>query len=135
MYGKPRISPTSWIPQMWGWSSLEATSASRHSDDPRGEKAQALELLVRGPQTYAELKTPTLRNVGRTAPYMHQGQLASLDDVLRFYSTLEGQVPTGHHEESILVPPGLTAGEQSDLRAFLETLTDESLDPGLLSPP
>jgi cytochrome c peroxidase len=111
------------------------SSASRHSDDPDGEKARALGRLVRGPQTYAELKTPTLRNVARTAPYMHQGQLATLEDVLRFYSTLDGQVPSGHHAETILVPLELTEAERADLRAFLEALTDESLDPSLLSPP
>jgi cytochrome c peroxidase len=111
------------------------SSTSPHSDDPDGDKARALGRLSRGPQTYAELKTPTLRNVARTAPYMHQGQLATLDDVLRFYSTLEGQVPSGHHAETILVALALSETEMADLRAFLEALTDESLDPALLSPP
>ena len=110
-------------------------SAGPHSDDPEGEKARALARLARGPQTFAELKTPTLRNVARTAPYMHQGQLATLDDVLHFYSTLEGQVPTGHHEETILVALELTDAERADLKAFLEALTDESLDPALLAAP
>ena len=64
-----------------------------------------------------------------------EGHFATLDDVLRFYSTLEGQVPSGHHAETILVALALSETEMADLRAFLEALTDESLDPALLSPP
>jgi cytochrome c peroxidase len=110
-------------------------SAGPFSDAPDGERARTLARLARGPETYAQLRTPPLRNVARTAPYMHQGQLASLDAVLHFYSTLEGQVPTGHHEETILKALALTAAEQADLKAFLESLTDESLDPALLKAP
>jgi cytochrome c peroxidase len=109
-------------------------SAGPFSDAPDGERARTLERLARGPETYAQLRTPSLRNVARTAPYMHQGQFATLHDVLHFYSTLEGQVPTGHHEETILKPLQLTPEEQADLEAFLESLTDESLDPALLAP-
>ncbi len=110
-------------------------SASSHSDAPGGEKAEALGRLARGPQTWGEFKTPTLRNVALTAPYMHQGQLASLEAVLRYYSTLEGSLPSGHHQETILVPLGLSAGEAADLQAFLESLTDQAIDPALLAPP
>ncbi len=109
-------------------------SAGPFSDAPEGERARTLERLARGPETYAQLRTPSLRNVARTAPYMHQGQFATLHDVLHFYSTLEGQVPTGHHEETVLKPLQLTPEEQADLEAFLESLTDESLDPALLAP-
>lgn len=109
-------------------------SAGAFSDAPDGERARTLARLARGPETYAQLRTPTLRNVARTAPYMHQGQLATLDAVLHFYSTLEGQVPTGHHEETILKPLAFTPEEQSDLKAFLESLTDESIDSALLAP-
>lgn len=110
-------------------------SASPHSDDREGEKARALASLVVGPQSWGEFKTPSLRNVARTAPYMHQGQLASLEDVVHFYSTLEGMLPAGHHAESILLPLDLDEGERADLLAFLRSLTDEALDPALLGPP
>ena len=109
-------------------------SASAHSDDPQGEKARALASLVVGPQSWGEYKTPSLRNVARTAPYMHQGQLATLEDVVHFYSTLEGMLPAGHHAESILLPLDLDEGERADLLAFLRSLTDEGLDPALLRP-
>lgn len=110
-------------------------SASPHSDARDGEKARALASLIVGPQSWGEFKTPSLRNVARTAPYSHQGRFATLDDVLHFYSTLEGMLPAGHHAESILVPLDLSAGEREDLLAFLRSLTDESLDPALLGPP
>jgi cytochrome c peroxidase len=71
-------------------------------------------------------KTPTLRNIARTAPYMHEGQLATLADVVRFYDTLEGAAPESGSER-IIQPLGLTEEERADLVAFLESLTDEGL--------
>lgn len=79
-------------------------------------------------------KTPTLRNVARTAPYMHEGQLATLAEVVHFYSTLEGAAPESGNERLIRVL-GLTPEEESDLVAFLESLTDESLPPELQAAP
>jgi cytochrome c peroxidase len=110
-------------------------SAGPHSDARDGEKARALSSLVVGPQSWGEFKTPSLRNVARTAPYMHQGQFARLEDVVHFYSTLEGMLPAGHHAESILTPLDLSAEERLDLLAFLHALSDEAIDPALLAPP
>lgn len=105
------------------------------SDDPAGAAAQRLELLAGGPETRGAWKTPTLRNVARTAPYMHQGQLATLRQVLEHYSTLRGAVSGAHHREAVLRPLALTQDEIDDLVAFLESLTDEAIDPALLRPP
>ena len=109
------------------------SDAARDAD--RSRAADKLEFLARGPELWGQFKTPTLRNVARTAPYMHQGQFASLRDVLHFYSTLEGAAPAGHHQETTLVPLALEPGELEDLEAFLEALTDEPLDPALTEPP
>ena len=100
-----------------------------------GEARDKLEFLSRGPELWGQFKTPSLRNVALTAPYMHQGQMSSLRDVLHFYSTLEGAAPAGHHQETTLVPLGLSEAEQTDLEAFLTSLTDAPLDPALLVPP
>jgi cytochrome c peroxidase len=108
---------------------------SAYSDAREGAPRDKLEFLARGPELWGQFKTPTLRNVARTAPYMHQGQLATLRDVVHFYSTLEGAAPAGHHQELTLQPLGLSAEEQADLVAFLESLTDEPLDPALLAAP
>jgi len=79
-------------------------------------------------------KTPTLRNVARTAPYMHEGQLGTLADVVRFYSRLENAAPETTNER-LVRPLDLSAEEEADLVAFLESLTDESLPVELLGPP
>jgi cytochrome c peroxidase len=79
-------------------------------------------------------KTPTLRNVARTAPYMHEGQFATLAEVVRFYSTLEGASPPNENER-IVQPLALTAEEERELVAFLEGLTDEGLEEGLRRAP
>lgn len=64
-----------------------------------------------------------LRNVALTAPYMHNGSLATLADVVRHYSELD--LDRLHADgESLLKPLRLTGGEAADLVAFLESLTE-----------
>ncbi len=83
-------------------------------------------------------KTPTLRNVALTAPYMHDDRFATLAEVVDFYS--EGVQPS--HSISALIPNpftggmALTAQEKAELVAFLEALTDGSFlsDPALGPP-
>jgi len=74
-------------------------------------------------RTFGEFKVPSLRNVALTAPYMHDGQLATLADVVRHYSELN--LERLHADgEQILQPLHLSAQEQADLIAFLRTLSD-----------
>ncbi len=110
-------------------------AAGAFSDDPRGPRAVELAQLSRTSELWGQFRTPTLRSVARTAPYMHQGQFASLRDVLHYYSTLEGTVPAGHHGEQVIKPLHLSDAEIEDLLAFLETLTGADLPDGLSSPP
>ncbi|MDP6955906.1 MAG: cytochrome c peroxidase, partial [Planctomycetota bacterium] len=107
----------------------------RKNGRPTGPAADKLTLLLPSPDHWGEFKTPSLRHVAKTAPYMHQGQFASLDEVLHYYSTLEGAVRSGHHQEQILVPLHLTDGEKDDLIAFLTSLGAGIDDPTLLEPP
>lgn len=86
-------------------------------------------------------RTPTLRNVELTAPYMHDGALATIEDVLRFYD--EGALPRHPAVGDALVDPfvrdpiGLTDEEVSAVVEFLRALTDPGtgLDPTLLTVP
>lgn len=110
-------------------------AAGAYSDAPRGAAAEKLEVLKRGPESAGQFKTPSLRNVARTGPYMHQGQLEELRQVVRFYSTMEGAAPPGHHQEQFLQPLNLTDREIDDLVAFLHSLTDEAIDPALIRAP
>ena len=78
-------------------------------------------------------KTPSLRNVAVTAPYMHDGSLASLEDVVRFYEQGGGRKPGPDLQ---LRPLQLTDEERGQLVAFLESLTGAivSLEPELFAP-
>lgn len=111
------------------------TAAGRYSDDPGSEAGQRTLRLRRNSETWGQMKTPSLRNIAESAPYMHAGQFESLEAVVRFYSTLEGQVQAGHHRETILQPLNLTEQEIRDLVAFLEALTGSVDDPSLLKAP
>jgi cytochrome c peroxidase len=77
-------------------------------------------------------KTPSLRNVDRTAPYMHDGQFSDLDEVLNFYNTVPGDPALGHRE-LFVVPLRLKPNHIADLRAFLGALTGPLPDPKWLS--
>jgi len=69
----------------------------------------------------ALFKVPSLRNAALTAPYMHDGSLKTLADVVMHYSS--GGSP--HANKSALIKPlMLTMDEQRDIVAFLESLTD-----------
>ncbi|HEY6900627.1 MAG TPA: cytochrome c peroxidase, partial [Puia sp.] len=72
-----------------------------------------------------KFKVPGLRNVARTAPYMHNGQLRTLKEVIEFYNDPEKVVAGAVNRDSLLAKPlGLTEGEKADLEAFLVALTD-----------
>lgn len=101
------------------------------SDAP-AEGAKKLDFLRALPDAAGQIKTPSLRNVARTAPYMHQGQFAALRDVVKFYSTLQPSRRGGHPDGGLLVPLRLDTDEIDALVAFLESLTDEGIDPALL---
>ena len=108
---------------------------SRWADDGGAVGRVKIAGLRRHEHPKQEFKTPTLRNVARTAPYMHEGQFATLEEVVEFYSTLEGAAPLTSFDERVIRPLGLSDEEKRDLVAFLHSLTDESLDPRWVGPP
>jgi cytochrome c peroxidase len=67
-------------------------------------------------------RTPSLRNVAKTAPYMHNGRMASLQDVVDFYSRGGERNP---FLDKQIRPLNLTERDKADLIAFLESLTGE----------
>ncbi|MEH0007933.1 MAG: cytochrome c peroxidase [Flavobacteriales bacterium] len=67
-----------------------------------------------------KFKTPTLRNITLTAPYMHDGSIATLEDVIAFYDRGGGPNPNLDKE---IKPLKLTDQEKADLLAFLKSLT------------
>ncbi|MEO7175018.1 MAG: cytochrome c peroxidase [Saprospiraceae bacterium] len=70
-------------------------------------------------------KVPGLRNVAITGPYMHDGSMRSLAEVIEYYDDSNKRLPNGINRDTILKDPlGLTAQEKLDLEAFLVSLTD-----------
>jgi cytochrome c peroxidase len=105
----------------------EFVSAGYFSDDPTGVRAQHLAFLDAEAGVRGHFKTPSLRNVALTAPYMHQGQMATLREVVEYYSTLATAVDPAdpNHVEALLVKLDLTPREIDDLVAFLQSLSSD----------
>jgi cytochrome c peroxidase len=66
-------------------------------------------------------RVPTLRNVELTAPYMHDGCVANLEQVIDDYARGGRRNP---HQDSRVRPLAMTPEERADLIAFLQSLTD-----------
>jgi cytochrome c peroxidase len=96
----------------------EFNCTSRYSD-AKPEDCEELRFAVTsGPELIRAYKTPSLRNVSNRAPYMHAGQIASLDDVMAHYAA----APAAPFGRSELVPIRLSPNERRQLIAFLATL-------------
>jgi cytochrome c peroxidase len=76
-----------------------------------------------------QFRTPSLRGVAQSAPYMHSGQFATLEQVIDFYA-VGGTLNTGDNQ---LVAFTITPQEKADLIAFLGTLTGKPVAPALLT--
>jgi len=76
-------------------------------------------------------KTPTLREIARTAPYMHDGSLATLEDVVDYYS--RGATPNDHLDEEIFAL-NLSAEQKAALVAFLKEGLSSSDYPDIEAP-
>jgi cytochrome c peroxidase len=136
------LEPVAWMDSMdpgriSGVDALRAdpfNTAGAYSDAPAGTRARQLAFLRTDHLEPGQFKSPTLRNVALTAPYMHGGHLATLEDVVRFYTRLPGTPLVGHRDHS-LIPFAAGEDEIRQLVAFLNTLTGAPLDPSLTRAP
>jgi cytochrome c peroxidase len=96
----------------------DLTSLSHHPDFSELGRF----LVTKQPKDIGAFKTPGLRDIALTAPYMHDGSEATLRDVVEFYD--RGGEPNPYLDGGI-VPLKLTEQEKADLVAFMETLTGE----------
>lgn len=101
-------------------------SESVYSDKAGSRHPDLLRLTVTATDLGA-FRTPTLRNVARTAPYMHTGGLTTLMEVIEFYNSGGGTEKFVGTRSALITPLHLTAQEQADLVAFLTTLTGEPI--------
>ncbi len=101
--------------------------------------------LTGRPEDMGRFKAPSLRNVAVTAPYMHDGSIATLDDVLDHYAAGGRTIPDGPNKgigrdnplKSSFVPGfEMSAEERADIIAFLRSFTDEDFlkDPKFSDP-
>jgi cytochrome c peroxidase len=92
-----------------------------------------------------KFKAPTLRNIAVTAPYMHDGSIATLEEVLAHYAAGGRTVASGPYlgighdnpnKNPLVRGFALSAGQREDLLAFLRSLTDEAVfrDPRFANP-
>lgn len=85
--------------------------------------------VTTNPSDIGRYKTPTLRNIELTMPYMHDGRFSTLEEVVEFYNS---GVHITTHTDPIMTKPGkefglqLSAQDKADLVSFLMTLTDTS---------
>lgn len=76
-----------------------------------------------------KFKVPGLRNTALTGPYMHNGKMKTLREVIDFYNEPDKVVPNSINRDTLLNKPlGLTLQEKNDLEAFLLSLTDKRFD-------
>ncbi len=90
--------------------------------------------LLKNPDHDYSFQVPTLRNISKTAPYMHNGVFPSLDDAINFYSHGGGRGKLGRSVPRIhwhMRNMDLSQEEKLNLVLFLKTLTDESLSPNI----
>ena len=82
------------------------------------------ELITKSAKDRFKFKTPSLREVLDTAPYMHNGAFLTLEEVVDFYNKGGGDIPG---KDPLMKPLGLTAEEKAALIAFLESLSGEPI--------
>lgn len=82
------------------------------------------ELISKSVKDRFKFKTPSLREVLDTAPYMHNGAFLTLEEVVDFYNKGGGDIPG---KDPLMKPLGLTAEEKEALIAFLESLSGEPI--------
>jgi cytochrome c peroxidase len=106
----------------------EFNCRSRWSDASPADCAELEFLAADGHELERAYKVPTLRNVADRPPYMHAGQLATLEDVLEHYNRAP-VAPAGHTE---LKPLNLSARELRQLAAYLRALSGGTAGPAPL---
>jgi cytochrome c peroxidase len=110
----------------------EFNCLGKYSDAASAACVELNFLKTSDPHFERGFKTPTLRNVSKTAPYMHAGQFRTLAEVLTHYNVAPRQ-SVGRSE---LTPLGLSAIHLTQLEAFLRTLDSETHSPPhFLRPP
>ena len=110
----------------------EFNCLGEYSDASEADCAELRFAKTMRDETIGAYKVPSLRNVAETAPYMHSGQFATLNEVLEHYNT-RPKAPIGRSD---LLPIDLDKQQLLQLEAFLHTLSGApAIEAKLLQPP
>ncbi len=96
--------------------------------------------ITLSPEDYGKFKVPSLRNVALTAPYMRDGRMATLREVLEHYRAggdgagADGSFTPLRNQSPLIRPLPLTDADLADLEDFLHTLTDREILEGPQNP-
>ncbi len=96
---------------------IESVSENKSNDLGRYEVTQ-------NPDDRWKYKTPSLRNISLTAPYMHDGSILTLEQIIRFYN--QGGI-ANETLDPLIKPLNLSDQEKKDLLAFLKSLTGSNV--------
>ena len=96
----------------------------KYNDDATGNNTRRTRHVQRQHTNFGEFRVPGLRQVGRGGPYMHNGSVLTLEDVVKHYSEVS---PDRLHSDGtpLVRPLGLTKDQSADLVAFLRSLDAE----------
>ncbi len=131
-----------------GFVEIEFHNTALYNIDGQGKYPApntGVEAVTHEPEDMGKFKAPSLRNIAVTAPYMHDGSIATLDEVIEHYNAGGRTVKTGPHagvgaesplKSEFIKPMELTPQEKRDLVAFLRSLTDSTFlrDPRFTNP-
>lgn len=81
--------------------------------------------VTRDSSDLGKFKVPGLRNIAFTAPYMHDGSLKTLREVIDYYDNPSNFVKGSINTDTLIIPLGLTERDKQDLEAFLLTLSEQ----------
>ena len=131
-----------------GFTEIEFHNTALYNIDGKGAypaRNTGVHEVTGNPDDMGKFKAPSLRNIAVTAPYMHDGSIATLEEVIEHYNAGGRTIKSGPYagvgsanpnRSEFLKEMDLTPGEKRDLIAFLRTLTDSSFlrDPRFSNP-
>jgi cytochrome c peroxidase len=117
------------VPGLIGAANLFNVNGAYSDNTTTGKLAN----LVQDATQKGQFRTKSLRNIAQSGPYMHSGQIATLEEVVDFYNAGGGDPgSSGITKDSRMVPLNLTSGDKTDLVEFMKTLTGDPVPVSLL---
>jgi cytochrome c peroxidase len=106
---------------------FNANSTFNDVDEHDKTYRNKLDYIYQNIEFRGQFKTPSLRNIALTYPYMHTGEFNDLAEVIDYYNNISDRMDETDHREILLTSLFLSEYEKKALLAFLNTLTDESV--------